>query len=33
VAACWLQDGREAVPAELARTAVDAVPADSGGRA
>jgi peptide/nickel transport system ATP-binding protein len=32
-AACWLQDGREAVPAELARTAVDAVSANSGGRA
>jgi peptide/nickel transport system ATP-binding protein len=32
-AACWLQDGREAVPAELARTAADAVSADSGGRA
>ena len=28
-AACWLQDGRQAVPAELARTAVDAVAADS----
>src|SRR5580658_8203912 len=26
VAACWLQDGREAVPAELARPTVDAVP-------
>ncbi|HJZ26599.1 MAG TPA: ABC transporter ATP-binding protein [Streptosporangiaceae bacterium] len=25
-AACWLQDGREAVPAELARPTVDAVP-------
>jgi peptide/nickel transport system ATP-binding protein len=32
-AACWLQDGREAVPAELALTAVDAVSANSGGRA
>jgi peptide/nickel transport system ATP-binding protein len=37
-AACWLQDGREAVPAELARTAEVPVPAaslraDSGGRA
>jgi peptide/nickel transport system ATP-binding protein len=44
-AACWLQDGREAVPAELARAAgvpvpagpvaagVDTVPADSGGLA
>jgi peptide/nickel transport system ATP-binding protein len=31
-AACWLQDGRETVPAELARTAGDAVHADSGGR-
>ena len=26
VSACWLQDGREAVPAELARPTVDAVP-------
>jgi peptide/nickel transport system ATP-binding protein len=33
-AACWLQDGRGAVPAELAHTAgAVAVPADSGGLA
>jgi peptide/nickel transport system ATP-binding protein len=33
-AACWLQEGREAVPAELARTVVaaDVIPGDSGGR-